>query len=105
MLPKQARGTSRKHVTKPFTQPAAPDSSFSGIDCMLTEAGFECSWRKIFQSSQDIRPDAPVSQNDENTWTPGAMLTHYFYDLMYLRPNDTLKKNIASYHDYIKPCP
>ena len=27
MLPKQARGTSRKHVTKPFTQPAAPDCS------------------------------------------------------------------------------
>ena len=25
MLPKQARGTSRKHVTKHFTQPAAPD--------------------------------------------------------------------------------
>ena len=25
MLPKQARETSRKHVTKPFTQPAAPD--------------------------------------------------------------------------------
>ena len=27
MLPKQARGTSRKHVTKHFTQPAAPDCS------------------------------------------------------------------------------
>ena len=25
MLPMQARGSSRKHVTKPFTQPAAPD--------------------------------------------------------------------------------
>ena len=25
MLPKQARGTSRKHVTTPFTQPATPD--------------------------------------------------------------------------------
>ena len=25
MLPKQARGISRKHVTEPFTQPAAPD--------------------------------------------------------------------------------
>ena len=25
MLPKQRKGTSRKHFTKPFTQPAAPD--------------------------------------------------------------------------------
>ena len=30
MLHKQARGTSRKHVTKPFTQPAAPDCTSLG---------------------------------------------------------------------------
>ena len=29
MLPKQGRGTSRKHVKKPFTQPAAPDCSLN----------------------------------------------------------------------------
>ena len=28
MLPKKARGTSRKHVIKPFTQPATPDCSY-----------------------------------------------------------------------------
>ena len=32
MLPKQARGTSRKHVTKPFTQPAAPDCTVVSVE-------------------------------------------------------------------------
>ena len=33
MLPKQARRTSRKHVTKPFTQIAAPDCSPLALWC------------------------------------------------------------------------
>ena len=40
MLPKQARGTSRKHVTKPFTQPAAPDCNEVDITFDGADSGF-----------------------------------------------------------------
>ena len=34
MLPKKARGTYRKHVTQPFTQPAAPDSKLQPMNTL-----------------------------------------------------------------------
>ena len=36
MLPKQGRGTSRKHVIKPFTQPAAPDCTTLHVATMAS---------------------------------------------------------------------
>ena len=47
MLPKQARGTSRKHVTKPFTQPAAPDCSGNHASLRSSISTFQGGVNKI----------------------------------------------------------
>ena len=44
MLHKQARGTSRKHVAKPFTQPAALDCKYYLPSALLGQMGMQQNW-------------------------------------------------------------